>query len=171
MARLTGSLTGLLNPATDISKQYRDGYVYNAAGYTWMEDQTAIKHTTGTFSAGTVNGASQTGTTLTTNAITGTLKKGDIITLAGVNGVNRVTKQTTGVAAPVRGHRRRGDRRHLDPDLSGDRARRRGLRLPTGDNAAAVPDRRCLAGQWRGHLAVQRPAKSTARTSPSPPRR
>jgi hypothetical protein len=81
MARLTGSLTGLLNPASDISKQYRDGSVYNAAGYTWMEDQTAIKHTTGTFSAGTVNGASQTGTTMTvTNAITGTLKKGDIIT-------------------------------------------------------------------------------------------
>lgn len=96
MARLTGSLTGLLNPATDISKQYRDGSVYNAAGYTWLEDQTAIKHTTGTFSAGTVNGAGQTGTTLTTNAITGTLKKGDIITVAGVNGVNRVTKQTQG---------------------------------------------------------------------------
>lgn len=96
MARLTGSLTGLLNPATDISKQYRDGSVYNAAGFTWLEDQTAIKHTTGTFSAGTVSGANQTGTTLVTNAITGTLKKGDIITLAGVNAVNRVTKQTTG---------------------------------------------------------------------------
>lgn len=96
MARLTGSLTGLLNPATDISKQYRDGSVYNAAGYTWLEDPTAIKHTVGTFSAGTVNGASQTGTTLTVNAITGTLKKGDIITLAGVNAVNWVTKQTTG---------------------------------------------------------------------------
>lgn len=96
MARLTGSLTGLLNPSTDISKQYRDGSVYNAAGYTWLEDQTAIKHTTGTFSAGTVHGASQTGTTLVTNAITGTLKKGDIITIALVNGVNRVTKQTQG---------------------------------------------------------------------------
>jgi hypothetical protein len=98
MARMVSTLSGLLNPATDISKQYRDGYVYNAAGYTWMQDQTAIKHTTGTFTAGTVSGASQTGTTLTTNAITGTLKKGDIITLAGVDGVNRVTKQTTGVA-------------------------------------------------------------------------
>lgn len=97
MARLTGSLTGLLNPATDISKQYRDGSVYNAAGYTWLEDPTAIKHTTGSFTAGTVNGAGQTGTTLVTNAITGTLKKGDIITLTGVNAVNRVTKQTTGM--------------------------------------------------------------------------
>ena len=95
MARLTGSLTGLLNPATDISKQYRDGSVYNAAGYTWLEDQTAIKHVSGTFTAGTVNGANQTGTTLTTNAITGTLNVGDIITIASVNAVNRVTKQST----------------------------------------------------------------------------
>lgn len=94
MARLTGSLSGLLNPATDISKQYRDGSVYNAAGYTWLEDQTAIKHVTGTFSAGTVNGAGQTGTTLVTNAITGTLNQGDIITIASVNAVNRVTKQS-----------------------------------------------------------------------------
>jgi len=95
MARLTGALSGLLNPATDISKQYRDGSVYNAAGYTWLEDQTAIKHVTGTFSAGTVNGANQTGTTLVTNAITGTLNQGDLITIAGVNAVNRVTKQST----------------------------------------------------------------------------
>ena len=94
MARLTGSLSGLLNPATDISKQYRDGSVYNAAGYTWLEDQTAIKHVTGTFSAGTVNGANQTGTTLTVNAITGTFNVGDIITIASVNAVNRVTKQS-----------------------------------------------------------------------------
>lgn len=98
MARLVGSLSGLLNPSADISKQYRDGSVYQAAGYTWMEDQTAIKHTTGTFTAGTVSGADQTGTSLTTSAITGTLKKGDIITLENVNAVNRVTKQSTAIA-------------------------------------------------------------------------
>ena len=95
MARLTGSLSGLLNPATDISKQYRDGSVYNAAGYTWLEDQTAIKHVTGTFSAGgTVNGSNQTGTSLLVNAITGTFNAGDIITINAVNAVNRVTKQS-----------------------------------------------------------------------------
>lgn len=94
MAKLTNSLTGLLNPASAISKQYENGMVYNAVGYTWMEDQTAIKHVVGSFSAGTVNGASQTGTTLVTNAITGTLNVGDIITIANVNAVNRVTKQS-----------------------------------------------------------------------------
>lgn len=97
MSRLTASLSGLLNPATDISKQYRDGAVYQSSGFTWMEDQTSIKHTNGSFTAGTVSGAGQTGTTLTTAAITGTLKKGDIITIDGVLGVNRVTKQSTGV--------------------------------------------------------------------------
>lgn len=94
MARLTNSLSGLLNPASDISKQYRDGTVINALGYTWMEDQTAIKHVNGSFSAGTVNGAGQTGNTLVTNAITGTLNAGDIITVANVNMVNRVNKQS-----------------------------------------------------------------------------
>jgi hypothetical protein len=65
-------------------------------GFDWFMDQTIIKHTPGSFTAGTVNGASQTGSTLTTNAITGTLNKGDVITIAGVFAVNRVTKQSTG---------------------------------------------------------------------------
>jgi hypothetical protein len=62
----------------------------------WLMDQTVIKHTSGSFTAGTVNGAGQTGTTLVTNAITNTLTKGDIITLAGVNASNRITKEDTG---------------------------------------------------------------------------
>ena len=97
MARTVSSLSGLFNPATDIARQYRNARMYDALNMEWFMDQTVVNHTVGTFSAGgTVNGASQTGTTITVNAITGTLKKGDIITFAGVNGVNRVTKQTTG---------------------------------------------------------------------------
>jgi hypothetical protein len=95
-ARVSGALAGLFNPATEISEQYRSGAMKNALGFDWMMDQTVIIHTPGTFSAGTVNGAGQTGTTLTTNAITGTLKKGDIITFALVNGVNRIEKQSYG---------------------------------------------------------------------------
>lgn len=98
-AAVTSSLQGLLNPVPEISRQYRTGHMKEGLGIElWMQDQTVIKHTTGSFTAGTVNGASQTGTTLTVNAITGTLKKGDIITIADVNAVNRVTKQTTGQA-------------------------------------------------------------------------
>lgn len=95
MARLQSSLSGLLNPASDISKQYRDGVVYSAVGFTWMEDQTTLHHTTGSYNgAATVSGAGQTGTTLTVTAISGTLKKGDIILINAVNAVNRVTKQS-----------------------------------------------------------------------------
>lgn len=95
-ARTVGVLSGLLNPITDISRQYTTGTMAQAVGFEWMMDQTVLKHTTGTFSAGTVNGANQTGLTLTVNAITGTLTLGDIITVANVNAVNRVTKQSTG---------------------------------------------------------------------------
>lgn len=95
-SRTAGALAGLFNPAPEISEQYRSGSMKNALGFDWMKDQTVLIHTPGTFSAGTVNGAGQTGTTLTTNAITGTLKKGDIITIANVNGVNRIEKQSYG---------------------------------------------------------------------------
>ncbi len=95
-AKTTQSLQGLLNPATRISQQFETGTMKNGLGFTWFRDQTVIKHTAGTFTAGTVNGANQTGTTLVTNAITGTLVQGDIITIAGVNAVNRVTKASTG---------------------------------------------------------------------------
>lgn len=95
-ARVITGLSGLLNPAPEISQQYRNAKMYDALGFRWFMDQTVIKHTSGTFTAGTVNGANQTGTTLVTNAITGTFTAGDIITIAGVNQVNRITKATTG---------------------------------------------------------------------------
>ena len=95
-ARTTTSLQGLLNPTSEISAQFRTGQMKSGLGYErWFRDQTVIKHTSGTFSAGTVVGASQTGQTITVTT-TGTLKKGDIITFAAVNAVNRVTKQSLG---------------------------------------------------------------------------
>lgn len=96
MARTVSSLSGLFNPAPEISRQYKSARIYDALNFEWFEDQTVINHTSGTFTAGTVSTANQTGSTLAVNAITGTLKKGDIITLELVNAVNRVTKQTTG---------------------------------------------------------------------------
>lgn len=96
MARTVGTVSGLYNPQNLIGDQYKTGMIKTAIGADWFMDQTVIKHTAGTFSSGTVNGASQTGTSITTNAITGTLKKGDIITFALVYTVNRVTKVSTG---------------------------------------------------------------------------
>ncbi|HEB0720636.1 hypothetical protein FA220_03880 [Pseudomonas aeruginosa] len=96
-ARTVSSLAGLFNPQQKISGQFSTGEMSrDTLGFDWYMDQTVLKRTNGTFTAGTVNGAGQTGTTLTTKAITGTLNKGDVITIAGVLAVNRVTKQSTG---------------------------------------------------------------------------
>lgn len=95
-ARTTITLQGLLNPATEISAQYRTGQMKAGLGYEkWFRDQTVVRHTSGTFSAGgTINGAGQTGTDVDVNATTGTLKQGDIVEIENVNAVNRVTKRS-----------------------------------------------------------------------------
>ena len=97
-ARVVSTLSGLLNPATEISRQYVTGRMYDALGFIWMSDQTVIAHTTGALAQGsaTVNGANQTGLALTVNALAAGLNIGDIITIAGVFQVNRITKQSTG---------------------------------------------------------------------------
>lgn len=96
-ARTVNSLAGLLNPQKKISDQYETGMITSdTLGFDWFDDQTVQIHTNGTFTAGTVNGANQTGNTLVTNAITGTLNAGDIITIAGVNAINRLTGLTQG---------------------------------------------------------------------------
>lgn len=97
-ATVVSTLSGLLNPQTEISRQYVTGRMYDALGFIWMKDQTTITHTNGTLAqnSATVSGANQTGLTLTVNALAGTLNAGDIITIAGVYQVNRITKQSTG---------------------------------------------------------------------------
>ena len=95
-ARVVQSLSGLLNPNSAISDQYYEGTMYKALGSTWFSDQTVIKHLTGTFTTGTIAGAAQSGPNLVVGALGGTLNVGDIVTIAGVNAANRVTKQDTG---------------------------------------------------------------------------
>lgn len=100
IARANSQFKGFFNDQATVGRQFKEGGMpSHALGFDWYMDQTVPKHTTGTFSAGTVNGASQTGQTITLNAITGTLKKGDIITFAGVNSVNRVTHADNGTLA------------------------------------------------------------------------
>lgn len=99
-SRVTLALQGLLNPTPEISAQFRSAEMKSGLGFArWFEDQTVIKHTTGTLVSGTVNGANQTGNQIQVGALSGSLNQGDIISFAGVNGVNRVNKQPLGVAA------------------------------------------------------------------------
>lgn len=97
-ARTVSTLAGLFNPQTSISENYESGTVRGPALgiQKWSSDQTVILHTTGAYAAMTVNGANQTGSAITVTATTGPLAKGDIITIAGVHAVNRLTKNSIG---------------------------------------------------------------------------
>lgn len=98
-ARTVSSLTGLFNPTGRISSQFDSGEMMGPALgiQKWLSDQTVLKHTTGAYGTdGAISGAGQTGTTLIVAALNGPLKKGDIITIAGVNQVNRLTKASLG---------------------------------------------------------------------------
>jgi hypothetical protein len=67
----------------------------------WLQDPVRPTHTTGTFTSSTplVDGASQTGSTISTDGWASgasSLKKGDIFTIAGVNSVNPLSYSSTG---------------------------------------------------------------------------
>ena len=97
---LVDALKGLFHESSAISKQYREGMMGRTAGFDFYESTHASDHTTGTAAASTgylVNGASQTGATLTVDTGTTTFLQGDIITIAGVNKVHPETKVDTGV--------------------------------------------------------------------------
>lgn len=99
-SRTVSGLSGFFNPMPTISKQTKTGLMSDILGFDWYMDQVIPNHTTGTFSSGgAVNGASQTGSTLTVGAITGTFTAGDVITIAGVNSINRVTGFSSGTPA------------------------------------------------------------------------
>ena len=97
---LVDALKGLFHDSSAIKKQYREGLVGRTAGFGDIFETTLLpSHTSGT-DDGTgdylVNGASQTGASLTVDTGTGTLVDGDIITIAGVNRVHPETKTDTG---------------------------------------------------------------------------
>lgn len=100
-----GSLrTGLYNSFNTPFNQEicQDAMIGNFGRHDLFEDQNIPTHTTGTF-AGTalVDGASQTGSSINLKGFTalqtGVLKAGDIITFAGVYGVNPINRQVVGL--------------------------------------------------------------------------
>lgn len=94
---LSGEISRLFNPTQPSSKAYLDGYVATAYGSDLFEHQSIPTHTNGTATGITVSAAGQTGSTITMTASTaGTLVKGQILTIAGVNAVHPLTGQDTG---------------------------------------------------------------------------
>lgn len=103
MQTIANTSTTLFNPSGTISSNYREGqFGANQLGVDgWYQDPNRPVHTTGSFTASTpvVSSAGQTGSTLATSGWASgatTLRKGDVFTIAGVNGVNPLSYQSTG---------------------------------------------------------------------------
>lgn len=99
---MVNGLKGLFQDSSEISSQYKKGIMGTAAGMKFMTSQNTIVQQTGTYSGASIamNGATAEGaTTLAINTFGGatdSLKKGDIISIAGVYAVNPVSKLSTG---------------------------------------------------------------------------
>lgn len=94
---LSGEISRLFNPTQASSKAYLDGYVATAYGSDLFEHQSIPTHANGTAAGITVSAAGQTGSSITMTASTaGTLVKGQILTIAGVNAVHPLTGQDIG---------------------------------------------------------------------------
>jgi hypothetical protein len=94
----------LFNPTGILTKAFEKGFIGRHAMADVFESQVVKTLTTGAYGGTpTVNGADQTGNSIITqawsNSITGVVKAGDVLSFAGVNSVNRWTKQDTGRAA------------------------------------------------------------------------
>lgn len=92
---------GLFQSSDKIAEQYERGMMGQGLGADWYMAQNIFSRTVGAL-GGTplVNGAGQSGASLVTNGWTAAaaarLSIGDVFTIAGVNSVNPITKQSTG---------------------------------------------------------------------------
>jgi hypothetical protein len=92
---------GLFHDSESIQEQWREGKIGRTQAATFYENTIFGNHTTGTAVKGdtlyNVNGANQSGATLTVDTGSTTFLKGDVITIAGCNAVHPETKVSTGV--------------------------------------------------------------------------
>jgi hypothetical protein len=90
------------NPQTDMSKQFRAGFVQKSDSFDWYTSNSLYRHTAGTWAAAVTMSAaaSQSGGTLNLIATNGdTFKKGDKFSIANVNEVNLMTRSPNSVSA------------------------------------------------------------------------
>lgn len=90
---------GLFHDSENIAEQYREGKLGRIQNADFWENTVFTDHTTGTAAKTTgytVNGATQSGSTITIQTGTTTFLKGDIVTFAGANEVHPETKVSLG---------------------------------------------------------------------------
>lgn len=93
-------LKGLFNSQDRLAEQYEDGLMARAAGFDWFETTNMPAQAYGTSAipgSYDVNGANQTGSSITVDTGTGTLVAGQHIQFANVYAVHPQTKVSTGV--------------------------------------------------------------------------
>lgn len=97
---LLDATKGLFQDSTAIGKQYVEGKLGRMGGFEWYENTLVPRFTSGTAATTTgylINGAAQSGATMTVDTGTTTLLVGDVITIANVFRVHPETKVSTGV--------------------------------------------------------------------------
>lgn len=101
MADMVKDTKTLFNDQAQLSKQYKEGYMGRAGGFDFMENTLWPGHTRGAGDAAyvvnTSTGITSGSATIAVTAGTGSLNKGDVITIAGVNSVHPETKVDNGV--------------------------------------------------------------------------
>jgi hypothetical protein len=100
MTSLGTNITTIFHPADEITKAWKEGVIGELGASMFYESQSLYSHTAGTWAAGvTVNGANQSGTSLTITATAGdTFNVGDKFSIANVNLVNPMTRRIPGKA-------------------------------------------------------------------------
>lgn len=101
---LVDALKGLFNDSDAVARQYREGYMGRTAGFDFMENTLWPSHlrgggagyTTNTLPAALPPGPNPVNA-ITVATGTGSLAKGDVLTIAGVMRVHPETKASTGV--------------------------------------------------------------------------
>lgn len=97
---------GYFQSSEEVSKQYKQGYIGSADGFTWLESELCYQHTNGADVTGVAveasvltpaTGASTLGVDGLTASTTGIVKKGSVFTIAGVYDVHPLTK----IASPM----------------------------------------------------------------------
>ncbi len=99
--KMNGSLiqgfAGLFNNSGTLGKQFQSGMMVDSLGVSYAMDQNVDTHTNGAGTASNVNGANQTGSSVTVAATgAGTITRGTVVTFVGCNSVNPQNRTDTG---------------------------------------------------------------------------
>jgi len=99
-ADVVTDLAGLFQDSAKVAAQYRDGTMGQGLGFTFKMSQGVNSMTAGaraSYQTNTTSAAAANGdTTIAVDTGTGSVALGEIFTIAGVNSVNPLTKQSTG---------------------------------------------------------------------------